>query len=101
MVTQIKEYFNLVVEAVQNSVNQVHQAYKDPNLKLDSRAVTDLIPFVDRKKKNNTPLFEVKNGEIHRRSDMNDLQDKKTITNWLGSSTALKLRWYKPHNSAI
>ncbi|CAB3991782.1 Hypothetical predicted protein [Paramuricea clavata] len=96
-----KEYFNLVVEAVQNSVNQVHQAYKDSNLKLDSRAVTDLIPFVDRKKKNNTPLFEVKNGEIHRRSDINDLQDKKTITNWWGSSTALKLRLYKPHNSAI
>jgi hypothetical protein len=89
------------VETVHNSVNQVHQAYKDPNLKLDSRAVTDLIPFVDGKMKNNTPLFEVKNGEIHRRSDIDDLQDKKTITIWWGTSTALKLRLYKPHNPAI
>ena len=89
------------MEAVQKSVHQVHQAYKDPEMELDPTEVTDFIPFVDSDEKNNTPLFEIKDGEIHRRSDINDLQDTKTITNWWGSTTALKLRWYKPQNSAI
>ena len=90
------------MEAVQISVDQVHQAYTHPKMNLVSCAVTDLIPFVDRKEKNKTPLFEAKgDGKIHRRSDINDLQDTKTITNWWGSTTALKLQWHEPQNSAI
>ena len=97
-----KENFNLVVEAVQNSVNQVHHAYKDPDMKLDSCVVTDLVPFVDRKEKNNTPLFEVKDDLLHRRYNIDDLQCTNTTTDWWGSTTLVELRWwYKPHNSAI
>lgn len=89
------------MEAVQISVDQVNQAYVNPKVSLDAREVTDLIPFLDKERKNNTPLFQVKKGKIHRRSDINDLQDTKTITNWWGSTTALKFQWYKPDNSSI
>ena len=90
------------MEAAQASVNQVVKAYKNPDQKIDPSAITDFLPFVDVKEKNNTPLFQVKDGKLHRRSDINDLQDTKTITNWWGSTTAVKLHWsYKPHNSAI
>ncbi|CAB4010918.1 Hypothetical predicted protein, partial [Paramuricea clavata] len=60
-------------------------------MKLDSCVVTDLVPFVDRKEMNNTPLFEFKDDGIHRRSDIDDLQDKKTITNWWRYTTVGKL----------
>ncbi len=91
-----------MVETAQLSIDQVTKAYEDPSMKLDSSAITDLIPFVDVEEKNNTPLFKVKDGEIHRRSDINDLQDTRTITNWWGTTTAGLLRWwYEPRNSAI
>ena len=92
---------SLVVEAVQNSVNQIKEAYQDPNKELDPSVVTDLIPIVDAGEKNNTPLFEVKDDKIHRRADIHDLQDTNTVTNWWGSTTVVKLQRQKHHNSAI
>lgn len=91
-----------MAEAAQKSVDQVVKAYEDPDVKLDPCAVTDLLPFVDEEENNNTPLFQVKDGEIHRRLDINDLQGKETTTDWWGSTTAawFKLR-YKPKNPAI
>ncbi|XP_028403488.1 uncharacterized protein LOC114526167 [Dendronephthya gigantea] len=96
-----KDNFNLVVEAAQTSVDQVIMAYDVPDIKLHPCAVTDFLPFLDEKEKNNTPLFQVKDGEIHLRSDINDLQCKETITDWWGSTTAWELWRYNPKNPAI
>ena len=52
-----------MVEAVQISVEQISQAFKHPNIEVNPSKVTDLIPFVDEKEKNNTPLFQVKDGK--------------------------------------
>ncbi|XP_028403414.1 uncharacterized protein LOC114526111 [Dendronephthya gigantea] len=102
MNTKDEKNFKIAVEAAQASVDQVVKAYKNPDEKIDPSAVTDLLPFVDVSEKNNTPLFQVKDGKLHRRSDINNLQDKKTITNWWGSTTAVNLHWsYLPPNSAI
>ena len=89
------------VEAVQTSVNQVYEAYKQPEKTIDPTAVTDLMPFVDPDERNNSPLFQVKDGKLHRRSDISDLQDGKTVTNWWGPTTLAELQVYKPKNSAI
>ncbi|XP_028403440.1 uncharacterized protein LOC114526132 [Dendronephthya gigantea] len=97
-----KRNYHLAVEGVQISVDQIGRAFNNPDIELDPCDVTDLIPFVDVKGKNNTPLFQVKDGKLHRRSDINDLQDKKTITNWWGATTAGNLQWWhEPKNSAI
>lgn len=96
-----RENLKLVTEAVQNSVDQVYEAYSKPTNILETAVVTDLIPFVDQAEKNNYPLFQVKDGQLHRRSDISDLQDPKTVTNWWGPTTLAKLLAYKPQNSAI
>ena len=96
-----KDNLKLVAEAVQKSVEQVFEAYSNPTKTLDTAEVTKLIPVVDQKEKNNYPLFQVKDGEMHRRSDVNDLQDPETVTDWWGPTTVVKLQAYKPQNSAI
>ncbi|XP_028403374.1 uncharacterized protein LOC114526071 [Dendronephthya gigantea] len=96
-----KDNFNFVAEAAQTSVDQVFMAYQDPDIKLDPCEVTDFLPFLDEEEKNNTPLFQIKDGELHRRSDINDLQCKETTTDWWGSTTAWELWRYKPKNPAI
>ena len=52
-----KDNLSIAVKAVQNSVNQVYEAYRNPSKALDPAVVSDLIPFVDQKKPNNTSLF--------------------------------------------
>ena len=91
------------VEATQKSVNQVYEAYQRPNKVIDTAEVTNIIPRVDDEEKNNYPLFQVKpDGKLHRRSNINDLQDANTISNWWGLSTVTQLSVkYKPKNSAI
>ena len=96
-----RDNLKIVADTVQKSVHQVYDAYTNPRKTLDYAVVTDLIPFVDQHKINNSPLFQVKDGELHRRSDISDLQDKKTVTNWWGLTTVFMLWNYKPENSAI
>lgn len=96
-----KDNLKLVSEAVQISVDQVHEVLQDPSKSPDPAAVTSLIPFVDQEEKNNYPLFQMKDGQLHRRSDINNLQDAKTVTNWWGATTVTKLYRYKPHSSVI
>ena len=96
-----RDNLKIVADAVQKSVDQVYDAYTNPSKTLDHAVVTDLIPFVDQDERNNSPLFQVKDGELHRRSDISDLQDEKTVTNWWGLTTALILWDYEPRNSAI
>lgn len=97
-----KENLELATEAVQRSVEQVNSAYLYSTITINTDVVTDLIPFIDQEEKNNSPLFQVKEGQLHRRSDINDLQDPKTVTNWWGPTTvAMGFMNYKPRNSAI
>lgn len=96
-----KDNLKFVSEAVQISVDQVHGALQDPSKIPDPAAVTSLIPFVDQEEKNNYPLFQMKDGQVHRRSDISNLQDTETVTNWWGATTLAKLYRYNPHNSAI
>ena len=102
MLHKSEDNFKHVVEAIQKSVNQVYEAYQDPNKVINIAEVTNIIPFVDNEEKNNYPLFQVKpGGKLHRRSNINDLQDANTISNWRGLSTVTKLSvQYKPKNSA-
>ena len=96
-----KDNLRIAVEAVQKSVNQVYEAYRSPRKALDPAVVIDLLPFVDQEEPNNTPLFQVKGGKLHRRSNVDDLQSKKTTTNWWGPTSAALLWAYHPKNSAI
>lgn len=96
-----KDNLRIAAEAVQNSVNQVYEAYRNPGNVLDPAVVIDLVPFVDQEEPNNTPLFQVKGGKLHRRSDIYNLQSKKTTTNWWGPTTAALLSVYDPKNCHI
>lgn len=96
-----RKNLKIVAQAVQKSVHQVYDAYTKQRKTSDYAVVTDLIPFVDQDERNNSPLFQVKDGELRRRSDISDLQDKETVINWWGLTTAVMLQGYKPKNSAI
>ncbi len=75
-----------VLEAVQKSVDQVHEAYQHPDRDINTDSVTDLIPFVDPDAVNNTPLFQMTN-RLLRRKNVEDLQDKNTTSKWWGTTT--------------
>ena len=92
-----KDNLKLVTEAVQLSVDQVYEAYRNPTKTLELTVVTDLIPFVDQEEKNIHPLFQVKNGKLCRRYSVNDLHDHRTMTSWWGATTLFKL--YMPRKS--
>ena len=96
-----RDNLNIVAEAVQNSVDQVYEAYRNPAKGLNPAEVTDLIPSVDQEERNNSPLFQVKDGKLHRRSNINDLQDTETVTDWWGPTTVAMIAGYKPTNSTI
>ncbi len=85
-----QDNLKIVTEAVQRSVDQVYEAYCHPTKALDTAVVTNLIPFVDKEEKNNYPLLQIKDGQLHRRSKVNDLHDGKTVTNWWGATTVLQ-----------
>lgn len=57
-----EDNFRYVVEATQKSVNQVYEAYRDPKKVIDTAEVTNIIPFVDGKEKNNCPFVSSKVG---------------------------------------
>ena len=50
-----KDNLRLVIDAVQLSVDQVYEAYRNPSKTLETTVVTDLIPFVDQEEKNTNP----------------------------------------------
>ena len=86
-----KDNLRLATEAVQKSVDQVFEAYEYPSQVLDTAEVTDLVPIVDPAGRNQYPLFQVKDGTLHRRSHVDNLQDGKTTTKWWGLTTALSI----------
>ena len=91
----------LAVSAVQASVDQLFEAYLSPEKIISSSSVTDFIPFVDPSDRNNYPMFLVKDGKLLRRADLDNLSDSETVGNWLGLTTLVKLKTYKPSRSAI
>ncbi len=82
-----KDNLEYVLEAVQKSVDQVHEAYQHPDRDINTDSVTDLIPFVDPDAVNNAPMFQMKNGSLLRRKKAKDLQDYTTKSNWWGVTT--------------
>ena len=101
MDSENKDNLAHVVEAVQKSFEQVNEAFQNPSKAICPNVVIPLIPFVDDKEKNNTPMFQVLEGGLPRRADLNNLQDPKIVSDWWGWSTLWKLRSYHPKNSAI
>ena len=91
----------IAVYAVQASVNQVYDAFLYPEKAVDSSVVANYIPFADAKEKNNYPMFQVKDGKLLRRADLNNLSDPTTKSNWSGWKTVLEARSSKPRGSAI
>ena len=53
-----RDNLRIVVKAVQISVDQVYEAYRNPTKALYSSVVTELIPFIDIEETNNAPLFQ-------------------------------------------
>ncbi len=98
-----KDNLEYVLEAVQKSVDQVHEAYQHPDRDINTDSVTDLIPFVDPDAVNNAPMFQMKNGSLLRRKKAKDLQDYTTKSNWWGVTTIgiLQIAHNKKKNSAL
>ena len=98
-----RDNLKIVIEAVQTSIDQVYEAYSNPTKALDPSGVTELIHFIDLEDKNNAPLFQVKAGKVHRRSNINNLNNTRTTHNWWGLTTLVKMSLccYRPTNNSI
>lgn len=101
MLDESEMNFKIAVLAVQKSVDHIYEAFQCPTQLTSSSVVTDYIPFVDADEENNYPMFQVKDGKLLRRDDLENLSDPKTTSDWNGMVTVVKLRSYKPHDSAI
>ena len=86
-----KENLDRALAAVQRSIDQVNNAFRFPSNIIDSRDVTKLLPSVDPDAPNNAPLFQMRDGKLLRRKDVNDLQDPNTIDNWWGTTSCMLL----------
>ena len=96
-----EENQRIAIAAVQTSVHQVYEAFLHPERETCASRVTDYIPFVDPKEKNNYPMFLIKDGKLVRRTDLENLSDPRTTGDWTGVRTALKASSYNPRESAI
>ncbi|CAB4023844.1 Hypothetical predicted protein [Paramuricea clavata] len=96
-----KDNFQRVVKAANTSAYQVIQAYQNPDREIDVNDVLNLIPFVDPDAVNNTPLFQVKDGKLQVRVNLDDLQSKEISPDWTGVGRLAELFVYKPTNSAL
>ena len=94
------ENYEMAVAAVQASVNHIFEAFGKPH-ETGSNRVTDYIPFIDPNAKNNSPMFQVKDGILVRRTDLESLGDFITTSNWFGMETVMKGRSYSPRGSVI
>ena len=90
----------IAMEAVQISASQVFEAFSHPYQEIFTRSVTDLIPFIDESKKNNYPMFQMRDGGLVRRDDLDNLADL-SVTDFFGVATLAKLKFYKPSGSCI
>lgn len=90
--------------AVQRSADEVFDAYQGNSLPAPSDyAALKVLPDLDAAKHqaaNFSPLFVMQGDKVLRRSDVNNLNDSKTIDNWWGWSTYLLLKNYSPNRPA-
>lgn len=93
--------YRIAVTAVQTQVNHVYEAFQHPQKATSSSKVTDFIPFVDPKERNNYPMFQVKDGKLLRRADLENLSDPTTTSKWTGIETVNEVRSYNPRQAAI
>lgn len=92
----------LVKLAVQRSADEIFSSYLGGSLPAPaSYAALKVAPDLDAAKSGNfSPLFVAKGNQVLRRSDVNNLNDSKTIDNWWGWSTYLLLKNYSPNKPA-
>ena len=86
-----KQNFEFVKEALQKSIQQLNDAFMYPTRIIKPVEVTNILPLVDPDSPNNAPLFQIKNGQLLQRASISNLQDRKTVTNWWGSSASAAL----------
>ena len=91
-----EENHRIAVAAVQTSVDHVYEAFLYPEKATCSSRVTDYIPFLDPKEKNNYPMSQVKDGKLVRRADLENLSDPTTTNDWTGVGTVMQARSYNP-----
>lgn len=96
-----RENYQMAVAAVQASVNHIFEAFERPHETSSSNRVTDYIPFVDPNARNNSPMFQVKDGILVRRTYLENLGDFTTTSNWFGIETVMKVCYYNPRGSVI
>ncbi|WP_273826272.1 phospholipase [Pseudomonas asplenii] len=95
-----------VRQAVQQSADEVFAAYLSGVVVPAERyaalgSVPDLAKVEDRQDRLNfAPLFAPKGGNVLRRKDVNDLNDRNQSDNWWGWSTYLLLKDYQPNKPA-
>jgi hypothetical protein len=89
----------IAVAAVQKSVDQVFESFLHPEETPNADLVTNYIPVLDAEEKNNYPMFQVIDGKVRRRSDLNNLGDSETVDDWIALTTIYKLRSYQPQHS--
>ena len=97
--------FQFAIKAIQCAVDEVFQAAQNeiPELGINDSKVSDFIPYIDtREGMNNTPMFQVRGGEVCRRKKLKDLQcsqEPLSNDNWNSLSTLSKLDRSKPRHS--
>ncbi|MDD1146791.1 phospholipase [Pseudomonas sp. TNT2022 ID357] len=91
-----------VKQAVQRSADEIFTCYLSGNLPAPaSYAALKALPDLNAAKSGNfSPLFVMSGDKVLRRSDVNNLNDSKTIDNWWGWSTYLLLKNYSPNKPA-
>ncbi|PYC31893.1 phospholipase [Pseudomonas protegens] len=91
-----------VKQAVQRSADEIFTSYLSGNLPAPaSYAALKALPDLNAAKSGNfSPLFVMSGDKVLRRSDVNNLNDSKTIDNWWGWSTYLLLKNYSPNKPA-
>ncbi|QNH79536.1 phospholipase [Pseudomonas protegens] len=91
-----------VKQAVQRSADEIFACYLSGQLPAaGSYGALQALPDLNAAKTGNfSPLFVMSGDKVLRRSDVNNLNDSKTIDNWWGWSTYLLLKNYSPNKPA-
>ena len=98
--------FRFAQKAVQLAVDEVFRASQstEPEMTTNHSKVFDLIPYIDTKEKNNTPMFQVRpiDEKVCRRTELGNLQCQQQLNdNWTAAETLTTLALCKPSNMEI
>lgn len=90
-----KANLSRVVEAVQKSATEIHQAYLSgsPNASYEALSfVPSLRPSTEVTRDNPSPLFKLENGKVLCRNSLSDPQDYSWTSWWVGATTWAELQ---------